>query len=281
MLDTNALYVISIILTQAIMLIVIFESLHFSTATGYRFELVSLIFPYFSFIVVSITLITIVSVSKLSQLSQKKQELEIKEMNNQHIRQMNEALRGQRHDFSNHLQVIYSMVKNNKISSTLKYLEELIGEVIETNEIHNISSPAVAAIVISKLHTAKSRGIQLEYDIQGDLDERKIKPVHLSRILGNLLDNAIEAVENMEEGRKVRLKVYGDDSGIYISVKNPGMVSPEIMGRLFEAGVSTKNGKNRGMGLNIVKSIVDDYNGRIEFASEPGKGVSVFVKLPR
>ncbi|MBA1335063.1 MAG: hypothetical protein HPY66_0685 [Firmicutes bacterium] len=282
MLDTNALYIIIIILFQAIALVVLFESFHFSSATGYMLPAIERIVPYLSYIVTALTLITILSVSKLSQLAQRKQELEIREINSQHISQLNEALRGQRHDFNNHLQVLHSLVKNRQFPDAARYIEDVIGEAIETNDLLNISNPVIAAIVTSKLQTAKSKGVALEYDLKGDLDKGRVKTIHLSRVLGNLLDNAIEAVEDLEEGsRRVYLQVYGDDSGVFISVKNPGQISPSVLDRLFEPGTSTKKGNNRGMGLNIVKSIADMYNGRVEATSHPENGVRVLVELPR
>ena len=79
----------------------------------------------------------------------------------------------------------------------------------------------------------------------------------------------------------MELKVYCDAGKLYISVKNPGQIHPSVMDRLFVPGTSTKKGNNRGMGLNIVKGIVDMYNGRIEVDSHPERGVRILVELPR
>ncbi len=282
MLDKNAVYIVSIILFQAILLITIFQSLYFTSAVNYWPDMILLTVPYMSYIVITLTIITVVTVSKLSQLAHKKQELEIQEIENRHMRQMNDSLRGQRHDFNNHLQVVNMLAQDNRLSAVIAYLKDLVDEAAGINNILGIQCPAVGALVSSKVNSAKGRGVELDYDVQGDIEGGRIKPMHLCRIVGNLLDNAIEAVAG-EQGlpKTVSLKMYCDAGRIYISVRNPGQIAPEVMDRLFVPGTSTKKGNNRGMGLNIVKSIVDMYNGKIEVASQPETGVRILVELPR
>lgn len=280
--DKSALYIMCIILGQAIVYVILFQAFHFSTAAGYGLDRVLKAVPFFSYVVFMLTTVTVVSVNKLYNLAQKKRELEIREINSQHINQLNEALRGQRHDFNNHLQVVFSLVRSERYSEALKYIGDLVGEARETSELLSIESPVVAAIMTSKLHIAKAKGIEIKHDVQGQLEGGRIQSIHLSKVLSNLIDNAIEAVEGMQEAdKRVSVQIYGDSSGIYIDVKNPGEIDPEVRDRLFEPGTSTKNGDNRGMGLNIVKRIVDMYKGRIDISSDPLKGVRVLVELPR
>lgn len=282
MLGKNTIYIVSIILLQAILLITIFQSLHFSTAVDYWAETVLSVMPYISYIVMVLTIITVVTVSKLSLMARKQQELEIKELENAHIKQMNEALRGQRHDFNNHLQVISMLAQDNRLPQVIAYLKDLIDEAASINNILGVQCPAVGALIGSKLALAKKYGVELEYDVQGDLEGGRVRPLHLCRILGNLLDNAIEAVKELQVPLpKVELKAYCDAGRIYISVKNPGQIAPSVMDRLFVPGTSTKKGNNRGMGLSIVKGIADMYNGRIEVDSHPERGVRILVELPR
>lgn len=282
MFDKNAIYIVSIILLQAILLIIVFQSMYFSTVTEYWAQTVLSIMPYLSYIIMVLTIITVASVSKLSLLARKQQELEIKELENRHIKQMNEALRGQRHDFNNHLQVISMLAQANRLPQVLAYLKDLTEEAAGVNNILGMQCPTVGALISSKVSLAQKHGVQLEYDVQGDIEGGRVRPLHLCRILGNLLDNAIEAVRELNmPSPKVELKAYCDAGKLYISVKNPGQIHPSVMDRLFVPGTSTKKGNNRGMGLNIVKSIVDMYGGRIEVDSHPERGVRVLVELPR
>jgi two-component system sensor histidine kinase AgrC len=281
MLDKSAVYIVCIILLQAMLLIIVFQSLYFSTAIDYWTEAVLSVMPYMSYIVMVLTIITVATVSKLSLLARKQQQLEIKELENRHMKQMNEALRGQKHDFNNHLQVISMLAQDNRLPKVLEYLKDLTEEAVGVNNMLGMQCPAVGALIGSKVGLAKRGGIELEYDVQGDIEGGRVKPLHLCRILGNLLDNSIEAVNELQiPSPKVKLKAYCDTGKIYISVKNPGQIHPFVMNRLFEPGASTKKGDNRGMGLNIVKGIVDMYNGRIEVDSHPERGVFVLVELP-
>jgi len=282
MLDKSAVYIVSIIVLQALLLITIFQSLYFSSAVDYWADMILIVVPYMSYIVLILTIIMVVTVGKMSQLARKKHELEIQEMENRHILELNQTLRGQRHDFNNHLQVISMLARDKKLNAVVRYLGDLTDEAVGMNSILGIRCPVVGALVSAKISSAERRGIELTYDVQGDIEGGRIKPLHLSRILGNLLDNAIEAVEGGSAPQKiVDLRMYCDDTKIYISVKNPGQIDHRVMDRLFAPGVSTKKGNNRGMGLNIVKGIVDMYNGRIEVSSDAQKGVRMLVELPR
>ena len=120
MLDRNAIYIVCLILLQAILLITIFQSLHVSSVMGYMVESILAVVPYMSYVVLVMTAIMVVAVSKLSIMARKQQELEIKELENRHIKQMNEALRGQRHDFNNHLQVINMLAQANRLPQSLR-----------------------------------------------------------------------------------------------------------------------------------------------------------------
>lgn len=281
MFGKNVIYIVSIILLQAMLLITLFQSLHVSSAMGYMADNIIAIVPYLSYIVITLTIITVVTVSRLSLLARKQQQLEIKELENRHMGQMNEALRGQRHDFNNHLQVILMLAQSGRQPQIIEYLKDLTEEAVGVNNILGMQCPAVGALIGSKEGLAKRNGIELEYDVQGDLEGGRVKPLHLCRILGNLLDNAIEAVKELRiPSPRVELKAYCDGGKIYISVKNPGQIDPAVMEQLFSPGISTKKGENRGMGLNIVRSIVDMYNGRIEVDSHPERGVRMLVELP-
>ncbi|NLO26116.1 MAG: hypothetical protein GX114_08270, partial [Clostridiales bacterium] len=170
MIDKKVVYIVCIILLQAMLLITIFQSLYFSTAIDYWTETVLSVMPYMSYIVMVLTIITVATVSKLSLLARKQQQLEIKELENRHIRQMNEALRGQRHDFNNHLQVINMLAQSGRLPRVVEYLKDLTEEAVGVNNMLGMQCPAVGALIGSKVGLAKRGGIELEYDVQGDLE---------------------------------------------------------------------------------------------------------------
>jgi signal transduction histidine kinase len=237
MLDKNAIYIVSIILLAGYTAYHHVSKPVFQHSNGVLGSNVLSIMPYLSYIIMVLTIITVLSVSRLSLLARKQQELEIKELENRHIKQMNEALRGQRHDFNNHLQVISMLAQANRLPQVLAYLKDLTEEAAGVNNILGMQCPTVGALIGSKVSLAQKHGVQLEYDVQGDIEGGRVRPLHLCRILGNLLDNAIEAVRELKmPSPKVELKAYCDAARTLHKRKKPGADTPFGNGPAFCAG---------------------------------------------
>ncbi|WP_246067076.1 sensor histidine kinase [Paenibacillus koleovorans] len=199
------------------------------------------------------------------------------------INRMFTTVRGQRHDFMNHVQVISSMVRMRKMDELEKYTQELVGETSEINEIMSIGNPALAALVQAKCAIAVSLKIEFTYDCTG-FNSRELGPksIDLVKIIGNLLDNAFdEVVKLLQEQRFVRLECRIEQNELLITVHNKGTYIPEdVQAKLFEAGFSTKAGTHRGLGLSIVKERLTYYNGTIKVQSDAVEGTTFQVKIP-
>ncbi|OYQ38327.1 two-component sensor histidine kinase [Flavobacterium cyanobacteriorum] len=102
----------------------------------------------------------------------------------------------------------------------------------------------------------------------------------LIRIITNLVKNAIQAIPEEEASPMVEVKVYRDGNLAKITVKDNGKgISIENKNRIFEPKFTTKT-SGMGLGLGIIKNIVENYNGTITFESELGKGTAFLVVLP-
>ena len=102
-----------------------------------------------------------------------------------------------------------------------------------------------------------------------------------SRVLTNLVKNAIQAIEAKEEQGELWLTMMMDKSKVYIEIKDTGIgMSKEVESRAFEPNFSTKT-SGMGLGLAIVKRIIESSHGDIRFESELGKGTTFFIELPR
>jgi two-component system nitrogen regulation sensor histidine kinase NtrY len=102
----------------------------------------------------------------------------------------------------------------------------------------------------------------------------------LIRIITNLVKNAIQAIGEDEPNPMVDVHVFRDEGCAKITVKDNGKgISIENKNRIFEPKFTTKT-SGMGLGLGIIKNIVENYNGRITFESEPGKGTKFLVALP-
>ncbi|WP_127589336.1 sensor histidine kinase [Paenibacillus koleovorans] len=238
---------------------------------------------YIQIVSVAIGLVSLVLILKLVSETRNEAIKSTQQFYIDDINRMFTTVRGQRHDFMNHVQVISSFVRMKKIDDLERYTQELVGETSEINEIMSIGNPALAALVQAKCTIAVSLKIDFEYDCTG-FNSRELGPksIDLVKVIGNLLDNAFdEVVKFPQEQRYVRLQCGLEQNELLITVHNKGTYIPQdVRAKLFEAGYSTKAGENRGIGLSIVKERLQFYNGTIEVESDPEEGTTFFVAIP-
>jgi signal transduction histidine kinase len=193
----------------------------------------------------------------------------------QNVDKMFAAIRGQRHDFLNHVQTIYALLSHGKRESQLKYMKELIEEIDEVTDIIRIGHPAIAALIQAKIAVAIRTKITFHYHFTGlDGLTLGVKSVDIVKIIGNLIDNAFdEANKFPPEQREVRVNGWSEANSLFISVTNPfeGELSEADKEKIFEMGYTTKSkGYHHGVGLAVVKETVLKYKGTIEVHSEDG-----------
>ena len=108
----------------------------------------------------------------------------------------------------------------------------------------------------------------------------KIDRTQLIRIITNLVKNAIQSIPEQQENKTVHVKVKKEDDTVLITVKDNGIgIKPEDNSRIFEPKFTTKS-SGMGLGLGIIKNIIENYKGTITFESEYGKGTTFTVSLP-
>lgn len=102
----------------------------------------------------------------------------------------------------------------------------------------------------------------------------------LERIFLNLFKNAAEILATAPDP-KLTITVEQDNDNVVVEIKDNGRgIDPELLPRIFEKGVTTKQGRNHGRGLHIVKTMMDRCYGEISVTSELGKGTSFYLTLP-
>lgn len=108
----------------------------------------------------------------------------------------------------------------------------------------------------------------------------RLDRTQLIRVLTNLVKNAIQAMPEELENKLILVSVYKNKNNVIISVKDNGKgVLEENKERIFEPKFTTKS-SGMGLGLAIIKNIIENYNGTITFKSEEGKGTEFFVSFP-
>lgn len=184
---------------------------------------------------------------------------------------LNKELRGQRHDYVNHLQVIYNLLELEEYAESKDYIEKVYDDVIKVNKALKTSCAAVNAILQAKNLYAIENGINVTLIVNTSLKNIDMPQWELCRILGNLIDNAIYELKNNDISRNLIIELSEDIRSYKFSVKNNGEpIKTEYINKIFEEGFTTKGNKGSGMGLAIVKDIIEEYKGTIEVESDEG-----------
>lgn len=119
--------------------------------------------------------------------------------------------------------------------------------------------------------------VRVHLEIPSHIPPLKIDSAHLSQVMQNLIVNALEA---MPRGGELFIRVGRKDNEVVFTVRDTGPGIPEeVISRIFEPGFTTKP-KGTGLGLAVVKSIVEHYGGRIEISSRPGEGTEFRIFFP-
>ncbi|KOP80586.1 histidine kinase [Lysinibacillus sp. FJAT-14745] len=188
-----------------------------------------------------------------------------------------------RHDFTNHIQVLHGFLQLDKPDQAKQYLYLLSKEVQAIKSLKlNIDNPGLSILLQTKKLTAQNHNIDMDFSISQDAFN-KIKTTDLIKILSNLIDNAIDAANELpEEQRKITICCKADDKQYEFKVTNTG---PNIVetGQIFKQGFSTKkpeSGKIRGQGLFIVNEIVNKYEGQISIDSSKHLETTAIVTIP-
>ena len=227
---------------------------------------------------VIINMSQLIIVSTFSVLYMKKQihfkdtelELENTKLHNQALSTINENIRGFKHDMGNMVQAINGYLAVGNIDGVKKYCQNLLHGFNDVNLLsilspNIINEPAIYGVVVSKMLYARENNLNLSLDIGIDVSSINFPSFELSRIIGILLDNAIEASLESNE-KKLKLEMYYDvkkKTDVIIignSVKDPDKV--DVI-KMFEKDYSTKENPS-GFGLfEVLKFLKKNHKGDI------------------
>ena len=185
----------------------------------------------------------------------------------QEVENMYQEMRGWRHDYKNHIQVLKSYADSGDLAAVQRYLEELDENLMQVKTMIKTGNAMTDAILNSKISLARSKQIEVVVDAHIPL-ALTTSEVDLCIIIGNLFDNAIEASLLLPEEKR-RIRVYMDmkNTQLYMCFTNltaSGKMKKEN-GRF-----QTTKGEGHGFGLIRVDDIVEKYSGYLTRASEDG-----------
>lgn len=184
------------------------------------------------------------------------------------INNMYKKMRGWRHDYHNHMQVMKAYLELGKIEEMKSYLDDLSCDLETIDTVIKTGNLMIDAILNSKIAIANSKGINVNAKATVP-QTMKIPDLDLCVIIGNLLDNAIEGCESLEnlDERFIRTYIREMKGQLYIYVGNSfGGEIKRVDNRYF----TTKAGQDHGFGLRRIDSIVEKNNGYINRKNEEG-----------
>lgn len=198
-----------------------------------------------------------------------------------YLEAFNKTLRTQRHDYLNHIQVIYSLMELEEFEEARKYIEPVYKDIVRVSKALKTSKPAVNALLQAKLQMAEKNKIDMELEIKSDLNHLCMEPWEFCRVIGNIIDNGIFALKQKPENRYMLVELCEDLKNIIINISNNGDCIPkEIINNIFNEGFTTKGDKGEGMGLAIVKEIVENFSGTV-FVESNNQKTSFEIILPK
>lgn len=198
------------------------------------------------------------------------------------VRSMSTVLRAQRHEFANRLHLLSGLLHTGRPGEAAQYIDELLGSGplgAALPGMDAIRDPYLQAFLAAKAAHARESGVQLRLGPNTWVDANLAVPVDVTTVLGNLLDNGIEAARAGAPPKRVEVELVQEDSTLHITVADSGDGVPvELVDSVFAEGVSTRpdNGVpgGRGVGLALTRQVARALGGDAVLA-HPGDGDSV------
>ncbi len=200
----------------------------------------------------------------------KKQRLHLLQLQEslKNLEQLNFELRAARHDYLNHLQVVYGLLELEEYEDLKKYLAPVYKGIMKTGKALKTSKPALNALLKAKMEEAEGKEIDVYVEVKSDLLKLRVEDWQLCKVLSNLIDNAMTALSETTEERKLEIDINEDRENYLFTVSNNGTAIPkEHLENIFKRGFSTKKESGHGMGLAIVSDIVKENKGNISVSS--------------
>lgn len=194
-----------------------------------------------------------------------------------------DALRAHTHEFMNKLHVILGLLNIKRYDKLEEYiLQTAHNYQTDIGTIQSkVKSPVIAGFLLGKIHRAKEAGITLtladECQIPDTANEEQVAV--LVTVLGNLIENALDAMDGQPEG-EITLLLHYQNGWLSCEVSDDGPgIDPVQLEAIFTKGFSTK-GENRGVGLFLARQQIQNLGGDITVESEPGVFTQFFVHIP-
>lgn len=199
-------------------------------------------------------------------------------------RGLTEALRSQAHESANRLHTVVSLIELGHADRALAFATDELAasQVLTDRVVASVQEPALTALLLGKAAQAGERGIDFEVGEGARWPEGVAPARDVVTIVGNLVDNALDAVATAKGARRVRVDAHVDGGYAVLTVEDtgPGLPPGEVE-RAFQRGYSTKQAAGegrRGLGLALVAQSVQRLGGELRVEGPPG--ARFVVRIP-
>lgn len=225
---------------------------------------------YLYFLISTLTLIfyfliNTYSLARTTKLESTTRDLDGEKLVNKSLTILHDNIRAFKHDFNNIVQAIGGYITTNDMDGLKNYYSQLLDDCQRVNNLSTLSpevinNPAIYSILASKYHKADELGIKINLEIFLDLNTLKVKIYELTRIMGILLDNAIEATLECEE-KLINVIMRKDEAHHrdLLVIENTYLNKDINIDKIFEKSYTTKP-NNTGLGLWEVRQILKKNN---------------------
>ena len=197
---------------------------------------------------------------------------------------LTDALRAQAHEFANRLHTIAGLMQLVRPEEAMKLIAQTSGVHQELTEslLERVGDPVLGALLLAKAAIASERGIELRVSDNTVMTRSALDSEDLITLLGNLIDNALDAAAT-SDGRWVSVSVTEQDDELVVKVHDSGSGIPDgVDGQIFQEGFSTKAGPNRkrrGFGLALVRQVARRNGGDVTVVNNGG--ALFMVRIPQ
>ena len=189
------------------------------------------------------------------------------------VRSIYNEMRGYKHDFHHHLQTLKGQLEAGETGRAIAYIEQLDRSLRNVDTLLKTGNVTVDAILSAKLAQAKAEGIAVTAEAVLP-DRLLLSDLELSIVLGNLLDNAIEACREAQGQKFIRMSLRMKGKMLYFYLLNAAGRKKVKVGSLFG---TDKTAGMHGFGLHRAEAILKAHGGWVKYNSEDGAFTSEFL----
>lgn len=232
---------------------------------------------FFTFIFIFITFVmlkVIVEYSILSDVTEQEKE------HQKELKSFIKMIRAQRHDFNLHLHAVNGLLESGKYDECKEYVSKMVKETAYVNEVLPVYDTSISAMLYAYRADAENKGITMTFDITNNMKGLAPEAYEINRIIGNLLQNAIEAVsEQKDRAYGIAVKIYENGGCCVIDVSNKYEGNVSELSHVFEYSYTGKK-NHEGLGLSTVQRIAESYKG-MAYVEMDEDIVHFIVRLPK